>query len=150
MAGPAFYVTVWYNLLVLAVRWIQFGDTLRGFQALLAHLDFLVCIKCLQIYTGFRNWLLGAWYRAGDSIGLGPKLTKGIIIRTPINNFEVGCHLGSFVFGSQSLDFWVFILMFPKLWTPGPNLQAMWHCLSVCWKNRGLLIYTIFVVPVCC
>ena len=60
---------------------------------LLALIDLLISIKQLQTYTNSGSWLLGACYRAGDSIGLGPKLTKGKISRTFINNFEVGWHL---------------------------------------------------------
>ena len=92
------YVIVWYNSLVLVVRWIQFGDTLRAFQVLLANIDSLTCIKRLQTYTDFGSWLLGAYSRAGESIGLGPKPTKGTISRKSLNNFEVGWHLGRFFF----------------------------------------------------
>ena len=45
------YVTIWYNSMVLVVRWIQFGDTLRAFQVLLAHFDLLICIKRPQTYN---------------------------------------------------------------------------------------------------
>ena len=111
------YITLWYNSLVLVIQWIQFGDTLISFQVLLAHFDLLTFIKHLQTYTNFRSWLLGACFRAGDSIGLGPKPTKGIISKTSINNFEVGCHLGRFIFGSQSRFFnlLVLTLLFYKL-----------------------------------
>ena len=54
------------------------------------------------------------------SIGLGRKLIKGMISKKPVNNFEVGCHLGKFFFEalSQCLTLKVFVLTFYKLLTP--------------------------------
>ena len=98
MAGKAFVLQFG------TTYWFRFFDRhsletlLKAYQVLLAHIDLSTCTKHLLSYTGFGRRLLVECFRAGESIGLGPKLTKGIISRISINNFEVGWHLGRFFF----------------------------------------------------
>ena len=79
---------------------------LKAYKVLLAHIDFLTCTKRLQNYTGLGSWLFGEYCRARESIGLGPKPTKGIINRVSINNLEVGWYIGS-VFFELKVSSWI-------------------------------------------
>ena len=76
MARPAFMLQFGTNYWLWLIDRHGLETLLKAYQVLLAHIDLLVCIGKLQTYTGFGSWLLGAYFRAGDSIGLGPKTDK--------------------------------------------------------------------------
>ena len=80
---------------------------LKAYQVLLAHFDLLICIKRPPNLHLVWELAVGSLLQGWGVHWIGPKTTKGIISRKFINNFEVGWHLGKFVFGAQSpyLDF---------------------------------------------
>ena len=79
---------------------------LKAYQVLLAHFDLLILHETTPNLHWFWNLAVGSLLSGlGSPLDRAPNQQKCIISRKFINNFEVGWHLGKFVFGSSKSVF---------------------------------------------